>query len=1073
MSTSDVQMRESHQDDLAHEGPDAGSTEITSILHNITALIAAADRRQEEALRELYGRLETLGKEAKSARGRVPDEYVADFERIEEGLGKIAGRILKSETERQALKARVEQTEDQSVSLSMPEDGMEHGVELHRSAMAATLSVHDDYAGSTTHPQTAAADGPAPAALRSALMAPETLRGTLRTDASRASPMGVDPFDIVESTRPGDPDQPWDHEAAEALTRVYESLVGKIPHHHSGDEHADFLDEVPPIPPEAKISHPEPAATIARQAPSFTAAQAAEPTSPAVDFGKDWLEARFADIATRIEQSLAELRSEPPSAILDTRLDQLETRFGEALDGVATRSDIEGLRQFEGHLDELAQHVESAQLQLQRLDTIEAQLNAVMDKLSDQRLSQILEQNSPANIDAERLAQAAAEQVAQRLAGIASATKSHEETQRLDELRQMLDTFMAERRQGEEQTASMLDTMQHAMIRLLDRVDALEYAPVSQSDFRESDYAPASAVAPMAEPKAAVAKTESAKSAGAPSERDNEKQVATAAKQQTPATQQEPTPERIEPSLGAGDAKRPAPETSETRPQVRVTEVTRDQLIADARRAMQAAAAKREAEEAETKVASAETKGEKASSKVRDVGAAIGGISKNTRRIMVGACTLLLLSSAVLLLMPRKQPPAGTAGDPKAATQVKPGESNAASTKAAPPVPPAPSSTAGAGKAPANPAPAADAPAKAPDKGAEAAPRTGRQAIPPGFLPKSIPESGVDDLSNPVELGNGDSGRVQESSATGAAFPGITLHRNPGMSPLEAARIKEQQRVADVSTRLGAAQSAAIQETGSIPVAYAPDAILQQSALGRPSEAPAPGARAAANAALDMPPLTIGPNSLRQAAAKGDPSAEFEVAARFAEGKGVTQDFQQAVRWYQRAASQGHAPAQYRLGTLYERGLGVKTDASRARVWYQQAAERGHVKAMHNLAVLTATRDGASPDYVTAGRWFQEAADRGLADSQYNLAVLLESGLGMQRDLPQAYKWFSIAARAGDREAHRRLDALRTRMTASEIAAGEGHVSSYQPRPVERLVNDALAAGEAWKTRAQNDQPPG
>ena len=75
----------------------------------------------------------------------------------------------------------------------------------------------------------------------------------------------------------------------------------------------------------------------------------------------------------------------------------------------------------------------------------------------------------------------------------------------------------------------------------------------------------------------------------------------------------------------------------------------------------------------------------------------------------------------------------------------------------------------------------------------------------------------------------------------------------------------------------------------------------------------------------------LGPLSLRHAAAKGDAKAQFEVAARYAEGKGIPRDFGQAATWYQRAAAQGLAPAQYRLGALYERGLGVSTDPARAR----------------------------------------------------------------------------------------------------------------------------------------------
>lgn len=212
-----------------------------------------------------------------------------------------------------------------------------------------------------------------------------------------------------------------------------------------------------------------------------------------------------------------------------------------------------------------------------------------------------------------------------------------------------------------------------------------------------------------------------------------------------------------------------------------------------------------------------------------------------------------------------------------------------------------------------------------------------------------------------------------------------------------------------------------------------------------------------------MPPATVGPLSLRTAAADGDPSAEFEVAVRLDEGRGVERNVKEAVIWYQRSASRGFAPAQYRLGTLYERGVGVPMDRGRAMAWYKSAAEKGHLKAMHNFAVLSAS--GEPSDYRTAARWFEEAASRGLVDSQYNLAILYESGRGVDRDLKQAYKWFALAARGGDKEAARRRDRVKWMLNAGELKMAEAMIGSWKPKPSDTLVNDARAAGEIWKTR--------
>jgi localization factor PodJL len=222
----------------------------------------------------------------------------------------------------------------------------------------------------------------------------------------------------------------------------------------------------------------------------------------------------------------------------------------------------------------------------------------------------------------------------------------------------------------------------------------------------------------------------------------------------------------------------------------------------------------------------------------------------------------------------------------------------------------------------------------------------------------------------------------------------------------------------------------------------------------------------------EMPPALVGPLSLRMAAAKGDPSAAFEVATRLAEGRGIKQDFKLAMTWYQRSANKGFAVAQYRLGTLYERGLGTPVDANRARVWYKRAADQGNVKAMHNMAVLSAGNGQTAPDYTSAAKWFKDAADRGLADSQFNLGVLNESGLGVSKDSRAAYVWFSLAARSGDAEAARRRDLLLATLDADTLKTADEQVRGWRARPTDVKVNDARVAGDQWRMQAQGQNEP-
>ena len=94
--------------------------------------------------------------------------------------------------------------------------------------------------------------------------------------------------------------------------------------------------------------------------------------------------------------------------------------------------------------------------------------------------------------------------------------------------------------------------------------------------------------------------------------------------------------------------------------------------------------------------------------------------------------------------------------------------------------------------------------------------------------------------------------------------------------------------------------------------------------------------------------------SLRDAIAAGQPNAQYELAMRLFEGRGLPKDQPAAARWFERAASLGLAPAQYRLGSMYEKGIGVTRDPAAAKRWYLKAAEAGNARAAHNLAVMNA-----------------------------------------------------------------------------------------------------------------------
>lgn len=265
--------------------------------------------------------------------------------------------------------------------------------------------------------------------------------------------------------------------------------------------------------------------------------------------------------------------------------------------------------------------------------------------------------------------------------------------------------------------------------------------------------------------------------------------------------------------------------------------------------------------------------------------------------------------------------------------------------------------------------------------------------------------------------------------------------------------------------------------TASVEIPPAPAAAPNPPAASSDVTGALTGTSRARLGTVQVPPSEklpdgIGGPGLRTAAMKGDATAAYEIGVRFAEGKGVAANYDEAAKWYDRAAQAGVVPATFRLGTLYEKGLGVKKDADIARRYYTQAAERGNAKAMHNLAVLDADGGGRGANYKSAAQWFRKAADRGVADSQFNLGILYARGIGVEQNLAESYKWFTLAAGQGDADAATKRDDVAKRLDPQSLAAARLAIQTFsaEPQPDDAVNVQAPAGG--WDTAPQAATKP-
>lgn len=261
---------------------------------------------------------------------------------------------------------------------------------------------------------------------------------------------------------------------------------------------------------------------------------------------------------------------------------------------------------------------------------------------------------------------------------------------------------------------------------------------------------------------------------------------------------------------------------------------------------------------------------------------------------------------------------------------------------------------------------------------------------------------------------------------------------------------------AEKTSELMPAVPGASEPQPAVSISRVVDAMLT-AALPSPPED-----NAIQSAAAELPD-GIGTAALREAARTGNPNAQFIIAGRYLEGRGVTADPAAAAGWYEKAAAQGLAPAQYRLGTLYERGEGVARNMATALSWYERAAEGGNVKAMHNVGVIYSGAGAGVPGYQKAGRWFEAAASYGLSDSQYNLGILFERGLGIEKNLVQAMYWYGLAARQGDQDATARLAQIAHELPPDLAAKTQARIEAFVPRPEIESANRVSITEAGWQ----------
>ena len=142
----------------------------------------------------------------------------------------------------------------------------------------------------------------------------------------------------------------------------------------------------------------------------------------------------------------------------------------------------------------------------------------------------------------------------------------------------------------------------------------------------------------------------------------------------------------------------------------------------------------------------------------------------------------------------------------------------------------------------------------------------------------------------------------------------------------------------------------------------------------------------------------------------GNAEAEHLLGLMYYMGRGVAQDYKQAMTWHKKAALQGKADAQYVVGAMYYTGNAVPQDQKQAISWFRKAAEQGHPEAQHALGLMY----------------------------RYHIA-------GMPQDSVLAYMLWNLAAANGNADATEQRAAIAKHMTHEQIEEAQSLSAAWRP----------------------------
>ena len=140
-------------------------------------------------------------------------------------------------------------------------------------------------------------------------------------------------------------------------------------------------------------------------------------------------------------------------------------------------------------------------------------------------------------------------------------------------------------------------------------------------------------------------------------------------------------------------------------------------------------------------------------------------------------------------------------------------------------------------------------------------------------------------------------------------------------------------------------------------------------------------------------------------------------------GRGTTQNYTEAFKWYREAADHDFPNALRMVGQCYQNGQGVQKDIHEAAEWYERAVEKDNPYAAEALGEMYYKGEGVTKDYDKAFTLLKMAAESGnhLGKAMRLLSACYRYGLGTAQDEAKDKYWLEKAAQYDD-EAKKMLE---------------------------------------------------